>query len=132
MKGYDKQMEERIRETMQSIDSLPKLKASPLFRVRVMERIETVERKQLRSGSIHAGFNVRLALGALLLAVNIGSAALFFASSEQLGGTADAGDALEQLSEDYTGPELAYYAETIDASGNGPGTGKQSEETGQE
>ena len=131
MKRYDKQTEEQIGETMRLLDSLPSLKTSPLFRVRVMERIDALQRKEFESGGIRGGVNVRLALGAMLVAVNIGSAALFFTSSGHIGGISDASGAIEQLRDDYAGPELAYYVETVDQSGALSGSKDNPKESGQ-
>ncbi len=113
MKGHDKQIEEQISETMQMLDGLPDLKTSPLFRVHVMERIDAIDQNRLEHSLIKGGVNIRMALAALLIAVNIGSATIFLTStSSGKSGIADAGDAIEQLRDDYSGPELAYYAET--------------------
>ncbi|MBN1279871.1 MAG: hypothetical protein K9I59_00635 [Chlorobium sp.] len=111
MKGHDKQIEEQISKTMQMLDGLPDLKTSPLFRVHVMERIDAIDRNRLEHSLIKGRLNIRMALAALLIAVNIGSATVFLTSSGK-SGVADAGDAIEQLRDDYSGPELAYYAET--------------------
>ncbi|MBM3422812.1 MAG: hypothetical protein FJY09_06150 [Chlorobi bacterium] len=131
MKRYDKQTEEQIEETMRLLDSLPSLKASPFFRVHVMERIDALQRKEFESGGIRGSFNVRLALGAMLVAVNIGSAALFFTSSGHIGRISDASGAIEQLHDDYAGPELAYYVETVDQSGAVSGREDNPKESGQ-
>ncbi|NTU87402.1 MAG: hypothetical protein HGA58_05070, partial [Chlorobiaceae bacterium] len=53
----------------------------------------------------------------ILLVINISSALLFFNSQEPLSLT-DAGEAIEQLSDDYSGEELAYYVETDDTASN--------------
>jgi len=131
MKRHDKQIEEQIGETMRLLDSLPSLKASPLFRVRVMERIDALQRKKFESGGLRGSFNVRLALGAMLVAVNIGSSALFFTSAGHIGGISDASGAIEQLRDDYAGPELAYYVETVDQSGSLSGREDNPKESGQ-
>jgi len=119
MKRSDENIEEQIRRTLAAHDDLPKLQVSPLFRVHLMQRIDAERNRIGGSAAIRVaeGFNAKLAFAALLIVINIGSAFLFFSSSDPLT-LADAADAVEQLTDDYSGPELAYYVETGDAAGS--------------
>jgi len=119
MKRSDENIEEKIRRTLAAHDDLPKLQASPLFRVHLMQKIDAERSRNTGAAAIRGaeGFNVKLAFAAMLLVINITSALLFFTSSDPLK-LADATDAVEQLTDDYSGPELAYYVETVDAGGS--------------
>jgi hypothetical protein len=119
MKKTDGHIEEQVRRTLQVLDDLPGLQASPFFRVHLMQRIETSRNRVPWYSELirPEGFRVKLAFAALLLAINIGSATLFFTAGDPLS-LADAGEALEQLSDEYSGEELAYYVDTVDAGSN--------------
>lgn len=119
MKRSDENIEEQIRRTLAVHDDLPKLQVSPLFRVHLMQRIDTERNRKAGTAAIRGteGFNIKLAFAVMLLVINISSTLLFFSSSDQLK-LADAADALEQLTDDYSRPELAYYVETADAAGS--------------
>jgi len=115
MKRPDEHIEAEIRRTLDLLDDLPALHASPLFRVHLMQRIEASQRRRFGYGAFRQaeGFRIKFAVAALLLVVNISSALLFFNAPEPLS-LADAGEAIEQLRDDYSGEELAYYVETDD------------------
>ncbi|MCF8382561.1 MAG: hypothetical protein K9G39_03045 [Chlorobium sp.] len=119
MKRPDEHIEAEIRRTLDLLDDLPVLHASPLFRVHLMQRIEASQSKGFGYGAFRQaeGFRIKFAVAALLLVVNISSALLFFSSPEPLS-MADAGETIEQLSDDYSGEVLAYYVETDDTSSN--------------
>ncbi|NTW93707.1 MAG: hypothetical protein HGB27_03375 [Chlorobiaceae bacterium] len=119
MKRPDEHIEAEIRRTLQVLDDLPNLQASPLFRVHLMQRIETSHLNASGYGTFRQteGFRMKFAVAAILLVINISSALLFFNSQEPLSLT-DAGEAIEQLSDDYSGEELAYYVETDDTASN--------------
>lgn len=119
MKRPDEHIEAEIRRTLDLLDDLPVLHASPHFRVHLMQRIEATRKGMFGYGASRQtdGFRIRFAVAALLLVVNISSALLFFNSPEPLS-LADAGEALEQLGDEYSGEELAYYVETDDTAGS--------------
>ncbi|MBM3162041.1 MAG: hypothetical protein FJZ79_01645 [Chlorobi bacterium] len=119
MKKPDGHIEEQVRRALQVLDDLPGLQVSPFFRVHLMQRIETIRDSAPWYSDLlrPEGLKVKLAFAALLLAINIGSATLFFSAGDPLS-LADAGEALEQLSDEYSGEELAYYVDTADAGSN--------------
>jgi hypothetical protein len=119
MKRPDEHRENEIRRTIAVLDDLPKLQASPLFRVHLMQRIETSGNRPFWSAAtgFPEGIKVKFAFAAILLAINITSATLFFTAGETLS-LADAGETMEQLTEDYSGEELAYYVDATDTGSN--------------
>lgn len=119
MKRPDERIENEIRKTLSVLDDLPKLQPSPLFRIHLMQRIEASGNRPFWSLGIGQpeGVKVKFAFATILLAINITSAALFFTAGDTLS-LADTGETLEQLSEDYSGEELAYYVDTADSGSN--------------
>ncbi|WP_237073401.1 hypothetical protein [Prosthecochloris sp. GSB1] len=102
---------EEIRKTMEVLNNLPELEAHYLFRARLMETVS-------RSGPIssvklsNAAYGFKLALVALLLAVNIGTAMLFMGPAANDSEPAfSRNDMLESLKNDYGSPALSYYTE---------------------
>lgn len=102
---------EEVRKTMEVLDGLPDLEAHYLFRARLMETVS-------RTGPTPAGklsnaaYGLKLALVALLLAINIGTAMLFMGPDMSDSEPAfSRNDMLESLKNDYGSPVLSYYTE---------------------
>ena len=107
MKAYNKKnIEAEIAKTMQLLDEAPPLEVHHLFRVRVMERVESSLGQ--KSGRM-ADF--RFAFMALLVMVNVGSAVLSFENSKTLSKT-EVGELSESSGDDYSAQEFAYYDQT--------------------
>lgn len=121
MKRSDMHTEEQIRKTMQILEEVPELTASPTFGVRLNEKIDAASRAATRCCSPEE-FKVRVALAMALLFVNIGAVALFFTPADPLS-IADTGKStIEQLSDDYAGTSTAYYMDSVDADRHPPET----------
>ena len=96
-----------IRKTMEVLENLPDLKTSYLLRARLMERISH-ETSQSFHEVNSAARGLKLALMALLLIINIGSALVLMLSNgnEQM---LTKNDILESLTNEYSNPALSYY-----------------------
>jgi len=107
MQKRDKRIDDQVRTTLEILDNLPQLKAHHLFRVHLMNRIE-----QNSPGMLHmpymAGYGLKMALMALLVVINIGTAFLFMQSGNDSAMISE-NDMLERLNNEYSSPALSYY-----------------------
>jgi hypothetical protein len=94
-----------VEKTMRVADEMEPLEVNPLFRVRLMQRIE-----QEAGGRAHS-LDFRLALIALLVLINLGSTVLSLQTKKQQV-TAIRSEVPENQSYDYTNQEFAYYDQT--------------------
>lgn len=103
---------EEIRKTIAVLDNLPELDTHYLFRARLMEQVSRGATSSSPGVYFSAAYGLKLALVALLLLVNIGTAFLFTRSastdSERM---FSRNDMLESLTSDYGSPALSYYLE---------------------
>lgn len=105
-----------IARTLKILDELPEIQASPRFRLRLMQRIESLEKKQQIGFSVSSGaFSPRLAFLTLLLVLNIASAMIFFMQGQSGSTSAASGTLAESFSDAYGGPALSYYDDQSNA-----------------
>ncbi len=103
---------EDIRQTIAVLDSLPEIEAHYLFRARLMEQVSHGAASPSPGAYSSAAYGLKLALVALLLLVNIGTALLFTRSaSTESENMFSRNDMLESLTSDYGSPALSYYLE---------------------
>jgi hypothetical protein len=110
-RNSEKQQAE-IAKTLGMLDRMPEVQVNHLFRVRLLQRIESMEVSRKSVLTRRDGiFNPRVAFLALLMVFNVASAGfLFLHESPQQSGTLMGGIS-ETFSEDYGGPALSYYDE---------------------
>ena len=107
MKAYNKKnIEAEIAKTMQLLDEAPPLEVHHLFRVRVMERVESSLGQ--KSGRM-ADF--RFAFMALLVIVNVGSTVLSLQNNKTLSKN-ETSESYDASGDDYSTQEFAYYDQT--------------------
>ncbi len=105
MKNRKVNIASEIEKTIRLADKMAPLEVNPLFRVRLMQRIEQEPRERTHS------LDFRLAFIALLVIINLGSTVLSLQTKKQQA-TAMSSEVLENLSDDYTNQEFAYYDQT--------------------
>lgn len=109
MNRSTEQRNEEVTKTLGMLDQMPRVEVNHLFRVRLMQRIDTMEIAKSSGAAVFGGaFNPRLAFMALLLVLNIASAFMLYLH-ETPQGAASAGAIAESFSEAYGGPALSYY-----------------------
>lgn len=94
-------------KTLLMLDDLPELTPHHLFRVRVMETIER-QHPVLLHAPVMARQGVKMALMALLAAINIGTGFLI-ARSVQEKPMVSKHEVIESLSSEYSSPALSYF-----------------------
>ncbi|MBO8091931.1 MAG: hypothetical protein J7D60_01295 [Prosthecochloris sp.] len=99
--------EQDVRTTLGLLDSLDHIEPHHLFRARVMKRIDE-ENSSLHRLPFNARHGVKMALMALLLAVNAGSAFLVMQSTGE-NRAVDKDEVIASLSSEYSSPALSYY-----------------------
>jgi len=107
MKKSNENIESEISKTMELLDDMLPLKVYPLFRVRLMQKIELLPLQ--RKGYL----DLRFALVSLLVIINFSFA--FFLSprnNERQETAAAIREVTENQSDDYTNQEFAYYDQT--------------------
>ncbi|NTW68321.1 MAG: hypothetical protein HGB23_00545 [Chlorobiaceae bacterium] len=113
MKHNRENIECEVGKTMQLLDELKPLEVDHHFRVRLMQRVDREfgeGSKKGRSG-FSRYFDVRLALMALLLVINL-STALLSIKSNNTQFSAGISELLDNMGDDYTTQEFAYYDQT--------------------
>ncbi|GEM_PF-163781 len=113
MKQQNENIERAVGKTLQLLDELKPLEVHHLFRVRLMQRIEGEFGEGSKKGSsgFSRYFDVRLALMALLLVINLSTALLSLKSNTTQFG-AGISELLDNMGDDYTTQEFAYYDQT--------------------
>jgi len=109
MNRSTEQRNEEVTKTLGMLDQMPRVEVNHLFRVRLMQRIDTMEiGKTSKTAVFGVTFNPRLAFMALLLVLNIASALMLY--MHQVPQTTGAAGAIaDSFSEAYGGPALSYY-----------------------
>jgi len=112
MNRNSEQQNAEITKTLGMLDRMPEVEVNHLFRVRLLQQIESMEASRTSVLNISGYlFNPRVAFLALLMILNVASAGfLFLHESSRQTGTLTAGIS-ETFSEDYGGPALSYYDE---------------------
>jgi hypothetical protein len=112
MNRNSEQKKAEVAKTLEMIDRMPEVEVSHLFRVRLMQRIGSMEGRRSSVLSIGGGvFNPRVAFLALLMILNVASAGFLFLHESPRQTGALAGGISETFSEEYGGPALSYYDE---------------------
>ncbi len=104
------QRDAEVMNTMGILDRMPEVRASHLFRARLLERIEESEAHRSPGGYAYP----RLAFFSLLLAINIAMGALLFLHQTPQVAPARNLATTESYSEDYGSPALSYYDQQND------------------
>ncbi len=105
MKNRKVNIASEVEKTIRLADKMAPLEVNPLFRVRLLQRIEQEPEGRTQS------LDFRLAFIALLVIINLGSTVLSLQTKKQQA-TAMSSEVLENLSDDYTNQEFAYYDQT--------------------
>ncbi len=105
MKNSNVNIASEVEKTMRLADEMAPLEVNPLFRVRLMQRIEQ------ERGEKTLSLDLRLAFIALLVIINLGSTVLSLQTKKQQATTMSS-EVLENQSDDYTNQEFAYYDQT--------------------
>jgi len=103
MKKSNQNIESEISKTMRLFDEMLPLEVDPLFKVRLMQRIEKLPVQG------RGNFDFRLAFVSLLVIINIGFTLLSFQNNERQKTIATISELAENQSDDYTSQEFAYY-----------------------
>lgn len=113
MKHNRVNIECEVGKTMQLLDELKPLEVHHHFRVRLMQRVdrEFGEGSEKGRNGFSRYFDVRLALMALLLVINL-STALLSIKSNNTQFSAGISELLDNMGDDYTTQEFAYYDQT--------------------
>ncbi len=113
MKQHNEQIEAEVEKTMKLLDEMKPLEVHHFFRARLMERVEREfgpEAVASRRGFLHH-LDLRMAFMAVLVIVNLGSAALSMQDSGNYTAPATA-ETLDSANDDYSTQEFAYYDQT--------------------
>ncbi len=105
MKNSKASIASEVEKTMRLADEMAPLEVNPLFRVRLLQRIEQEPEGRTQS------LDFRLAFIALLVIINLGSTVLTLQTKKQQATTLSS-EVLENQSYDYTTQEFAYYDQT--------------------
>ena len=112
MKQYEKNIEAEIAKTMKLLDDLEPLEVHHMFRVRVMQRVESASQKSRPMTNLHGRMaDFRFAFMALLVLINVGSTVLSLQNSKTLSKT-EIRSLYDASSDDYSTQEFAYYDQT--------------------
>ncbi|MCX6178270.1 MAG: hypothetical protein NT163_02690 [Chlorobiales bacterium] len=109
MKQHNNNIEAKVANTMKLLDEIKPLEVHHLFRVRLMQRIENEFGPGEHSkAGFKNHFDFKLAFMGLLIMVNLGAALL---TVQQNNGktTSSISELLDNLNDDYTTQEFAYY-----------------------
>jgi len=117
MKKQQEHIEREVGKTMQMLDELKPLEVHHQFRVRLMQRVEGEfgEGSKAMKIGFSRYFDLRLALMALLLVINLSTALLSFKSND-MQVSAGISELLDNMGDDYTTQEFAYYEQTASQS----------------
>ncbi|WP_040433770.1 hypothetical protein, partial [Chlorobium ferrooxidans] len=115
MKQQSENIEREVGKTLRLLDELKPLEVHHLFRVRLMQRVEAEfgEGAKKESSGFSRYFDVRLALMALLLVINL-STALLSLKSNTTQFSAGISELLDNMGDDYSTQEFAYYDQSAD------------------
>ncbi len=113
MKPNKINIEAEIANTVKLLDELEPLEVHHLFRVRVMQRVESVcSQKSGRVINLPGSVtDFRFAFMALLVIVNVGSTVLSLQNSKTLSKN-ETSESYEASGDDYSTQEFAYYDQT--------------------
>ncbi len=110
MTQHNDRIETEVRETLELLDTLPRLEADHLFRARVLQRISNDT--DLSAGRANVPVRgMKLAFMALLLFVNVGSGLVLMLSEKTEQTLVGRQETIESLVYEYSNPALSYYLE---------------------
>ncbi|NMW21311.1 MAG: hypothetical protein HKK67_06710 [Chlorobiaceae bacterium] len=114
MKERNNNTEEQVVKTMKLLDEIKPLEVNHFFRIRLMQRVEREfgQETKYSSTALRGRIDFRLAFMALLILINLGATLLSLQHNNRPV-TSGISEMIDNLSDDYTSQELAYYDSTV-------------------